>query len=52
VEAPAGPASSREVAIEDFPALDADDLEFARMFVELGRPQGRPRKLKFVRGDG
>ncbi len=38
--------------LEDFPALDADDLEFARMFVELGRPPGRPRKLKFVRGDG
>jgi len=37
--------------LEDFPALDADDLEFARMFVELGRPPGRPRKLKFVRGD-
>jgi uncharacterized protein (DUF433 family) len=36
---------------EDFPALGADDLEFARMFVELGRSPGRPRKLKFVRGD-
>jgi uncharacterized protein (DUF433 family) len=38
--------------LEDFPGLDADDLEFARMFAELGRAPGRPRKLRFVRGDG
>ena len=39
--------------LEDYPALDVEDLEFARMFVALGRPPGRPRKkLKFVRGDG
>jgi uncharacterized protein (DUF433 family) len=37
--------------LEDFPSLRAEDLEFARMFVELGRPPGRPRKLKFVRGE-
>jgi len=43
--------STRDL-LEDYPALDAEDLEFARMFVELGRPPGRPRKLKFVRGDG
>jgi len=39
--------------LEDYPALGVEDLEFARMFVALGRPPGRPRKkLKFVRGDG
>ena len=39
--------------LEDYPALAAEDIEFARMFVALGRPPGRPRKkLKFVRGDG
>jgi uncharacterized protein (DUF433 family) len=39
--------------LEDYPALDAEDVEFARMFVALGRPPGRPRrKLKFVRGGG
>jgi uncharacterized protein (DUF433 family) len=34
---------------EDFPRLSDPDIEFARMFVALGRPPGRPRKLKFVR---
>ncbi len=39
--------------LDDYPALDAEDVEFARMFVALGRPPGRPRKkLRFVRGDG
>jgi hypothetical protein len=39
--------------LEDYPGLDAEDVEFARMFVALGRPPGRPRKkVKFVRGDG
>jgi uncharacterized protein (DUF433 family) len=39
--------------LEDYPALSAEDVEFARMFVALGRPPGRPRKrVKFVRGDG
>jgi uncharacterized protein (DUF433 family) len=39
--------------LDDYPALDAEDVEFARMFVALGRPPGRPRKkLKFVRGGG
>jgi len=37
--------------LEDYPALSAEDVEFARMFVALGRPPGRPKKkLKFVRG--
>jgi uncharacterized protein (DUF433 family) len=41
------------VLLEDYPALDAEDVEFARMFVALGRPPGRPRKrLRFIRGDG
>lgn len=35
--------------VEDFPSLTRDDIVFARMFVELGRPPGRPRKLKLVR---
>ncbi len=36
---------------EDFPVLREEDLEFARLFVELGRPRGRPRKLKFRRAN-
>ena len=44
---------SATALLEDYPALSAEDLEFARMRVALGRPPGRPRKkLKFVRGDG
>jgi uncharacterized protein (DUF433 family) len=35
--------------LEDFPRLSASDIEFARIYVELGRRPGRPRKLKFVR---
>lgn len=38
--------------LEDFPALRRGDLKFARMFVELGRPPGRPKKLKFLRDNG
>ena len=38
--------------LQDYPALDADDVEFARMFVALGRPQGRPKRLQVVRGEG
>jgi uncharacterized protein (DUF433 family) len=35
---------------EDFPQLQDSDFEFARLFVELGRPRGRPRKkLRFRR---
>jgi uncharacterized protein (DUF433 family) len=42
-----------DVLLEDYPALKAEDVAFARMFVALGRPPGRPKKkLKFVRGDG
>jgi uncharacterized protein (DUF433 family) len=38
--------------LEDYPALDENDIEFARTFVELGRPPGRPRKKpRFVRSD-
>jgi uncharacterized protein (DUF433 family) len=37
--------------LEDFPRLSKEDLEFARIFVELGPPPGRPRKLKYVRRD-
>lgn len=33
-----------EALLEDYPALTAEDVEFARMFVALGRPPGRPRK--------
>lgn len=41
------------VLLEDYPALKAEDIEFARMYVALGRPPGRPRKKpKFVRGVG
>jgi uncharacterized protein (DUF433 family) len=37
--------------LEDYPALEAADVEFARMYVALGRPPGRPRKKpRFVRG--
>lgn len=35
--------------LEDFPNLSESDIEFARIFVELGRPPGRPRKLRLVR---
>jgi uncharacterized protein (DUF433 family) len=35
--------------LEDFPRLTEADIEFARIFVELGKPPGRPPKLKFVR---
>jgi hypothetical protein len=35
--------------LEDFPRLSEADIEFARIFAELGKPPGRPRKLKFVR---
>lgn len=35
--------------LEDFPALSRADLGFARMFVELGRPPGRPRRLRLER---
>jgi uncharacterized protein (DUF433 family)/DNA-binding transcriptional MerR regulator len=38
--------------LEDFPALSKQDLEFSRMFVALGRPPGRPRKLKTLRDRG
>lgn len=34
---------------EDFPRLADDDFEFARIFVDLGRPPGTPRKLKLAR---
>jgi uncharacterized protein (DUF433 family) len=44
---------SLDVLLEDYPALDANDVEFARTYVELGRPPGRPRKkLRFVQADG
>jgi uncharacterized protein (DUF433 family) len=35
--------------LEDFPRLSEADVEFARIFAELGKPPGRPRKLTFVR---
>jgi uncharacterized protein (DUF433 family) len=39
--------------LDDYPALSAEDVEFARMLVALGRPPGRPRKrLMLVRGGG
>lgn len=41
-----------KVLLEDYPALSRDDVEFAKMYVALGRPPGRPRKLRLVRGDG
>jgi len=34
---------------EDFPGISDADFEFARIFVDLGRRPGRPRKLKLVR---
>ncbi|MFL5303422.1 MAG: DUF433 domain-containing protein [Anaeromyxobacteraceae bacterium] len=44
---------SLDVLLEDYPALDANDVEFARTYVELGRSPGRPRKkLRFVQADG
>lgn len=44
---------SLETLLEDYPALTSEDVEFARMFVALGPPPGRPkRKVKFVRGEG
>jgi uncharacterized protein (DUF433 family) len=40
-----------DVLLEDYPALGADDVEFARIYVALGRPPGRPRKkVEFLRG--
>jgi len=40
-----------EALLEDYPALEAADIEFARLFVALGRPPGRPRKkVEFIRG--
>jgi uncharacterized protein (DUF433 family) len=37
--------------LEDYPALTPEDIEFAKMYVALGRPPGRPRKRpRFVRG--
>lgn len=36
--------------LEDYPTLTEDDVEFARMYAALGRPQGRPRRLRLVRG--
>jgi uncharacterized protein (DUF433 family) len=38
--------------LEDFPALSKRDLEFARMYTALGRPPGRPKKLRFTRDNG
>ena len=38
-----------ETLREEFPKLSDDDFAFARIFVDLGRRPGRPRKLKFVR---
>lgn len=39
--------------LEDYPTLAREDVEFARLFVALGRPPGRPKKRpRFVRGDG
>jgi uncharacterized protein (DUF433 family) len=40
-----------EDLLGDYPALEAADVEFARMYVALGRPPGRPKKKpRFVRG--
>jgi uncharacterized protein (DUF433 family) len=37
--------------LEDYPALQADDVEFARLYAALGKPPGRPRKdVQFLRG--
>ncbi len=42
-----------DVLLEDYPALTVGDVEFARTYVELGRPPGRPRKKpRFLRGNG
>jgi uncharacterized protein (DUF433 family) len=41
-----------ELLLEDYPALGRDDVEFAKMYVALGRPPGRPRRLRLVRGEG
>ena len=42
---------SEKELLEDYPALKPADVEFARMYVALGRPPGRPRKKpRFVRG--
>lgn len=42
-----------DILLEDYPALDMNDVEFARTYVELGRPPGRPRKkLRFVQASG
>ena len=38
-----------ETLHEDFPKLSDTDFDFARIFVDLGRPPGRPRKLKLTR---
>lgn len=36
--------------LEDYPALDEQDVAFARLFIELRRDPGRPRKpLAFAR---
>lgn len=40
---------SLDILLEDFPRISEPDIEFARIYVALGRPPGRPRKLKFVR---
>lgn len=37
--------------LRDYPALDAEDVEFATIFVALGRPRGRPKKLRLLPGD-
>ncbi len=31
---------------EDFPSLTEDDFEFARLFAELGKPPGRPKRKR------
>lgn len=38
-----------ETLREDFPRLTDRDIEFARLYVALGRPPGRPRKLRLLR---
>ena len=39
-----------DAILEDYAALTAEDVEFARMYVAMGRPPGRPRKKpRFVR---
>lgn len=41
-----------EALLEDYPALRPEDIDYARMYVALGRPPGRPRKRpRFIRGD-